>query len=857
MGKFYGSRTPEVSDRERKAKERVLAVAGECAVVFENDGVLPLKKKGNIALYGSGARFTIKGGTGSGDVNTRDYTTIEQGFEKAGYTVTTKNWLDAYEKLVGENKIKYAEDVKRIAKEKNLPEFSVTFGVYQYKDPDGQAITEQDFKDSDTDTAIYIISRNSGEGCDRHNEKGDYYLGSGELEGIKAMSKLYKNAIVLLNVGGVMDIEELKKVEGLNAIMLIGQMGNITGEAVAKVVSGEVSPSGKLTDTWAKDYMDYPSSENFSHNNGNLNDEYHTEGIYVGYRYFDTFGVEPTYEFGFGKGYTDFEISEEDVVLEGTKVTACAKVKNIGNYDGREVVQVYVSAPCGEIDKPYQELKAFVKTKTLKPGEEQVVSACFDLATAASYSEKDAAWELEKGTYFVRVGNSSRCTKVVAALELAETVKTEINKNLFADPAGRVEEIKPNGKPYTYASEESEKAAAKKIAIDASAIETKTIKYQGERPVLKTDKTEKVTMDDILSGKATVEDMVAQLSVEELATVCVGDFVKEGGSIVGNNGISVPGAAGQTTNILEKDRHVKPIILPDGPAGLRLTPHYKVTDGERVPGGDVMGSNFVPFDESKINERTEDYYQYCTAIPIGMTLATSWDMDMIEEMGSIIGIEMLEFNCDLWLAPAMNIHRNPLNGRNFEYYSEDPVIAGKCAAAMTKGVQKEPTVGTCIKHFAANSQEDNRYFVNSHISERAMREIYLKNFEITIKDSKPKSIMTSYNLINGTHAANQYDMLQSAARDEWGFDGLIMTDWMTSMDVPVLTGMYGHIYPIASSVGCIKAGNDLQEPGCQKNIDDIVEAINEDKEMDGFKITLGDLQYCAANIIRIAAKCTR
>ncbi|MCR5468367.1 MAG: glycoside hydrolase family 3 C-terminal domain-containing protein, partial [Lachnospiraceae bacterium] len=856
--KYYGSTTPEVSERERKAKERVLAVAGECAVVFENDGVLPLKEKGNIALFGRGARLTIKGGTGSGDVNSRDYTTIEQGFEQAGFKVTSKKWLDDYDKAVADSKVEYQKEVKRIAKEKNVPEFAVVFGLLQYQEPDARTVTEDDFKASDCDTAIYVIARNSGEGCDRHAVRGDYYLAEGELEGIKAMAKLYKNSIVLLNIGGVMDIEELKKVEGLDAIVLVGQLGNITGNAVAKVVTGETVPSGKLTDTWAKTYNDYPCSDTFSHNNGNLDDEYHKEGIYVGYRYFDKFGIEPTYEFGFGKGYTTFEISDEDVTVSGTKVSVSAKVTNTGNFDGREVVQVYVSAPAGNIDKPHQELKAFVKTGLLKAGQSETVKAEFDFTSAASYSEADAAWELEKGTYFVRVGNSSRNTKVVAGIELAETKKTEVNKNLFKDPAGRVEEIKTDSaKSYTYASEEAEKSAAKKLTVDAATITTRVVEYQGERPVLKTDKTEKVTMDDILAGKATVEDMVAQLSVEELATVCVGHFAKDDTSIIGNAGISVPGAAGQTTNILEEDRHVKPLILPDGPAGLRLTPHFKVTDGKKIPGGDLLGPEITPFDESQINENTVDYYQYCTAIPIGMALATSWDMPMIEEMGRIVGIEMLEFNCDLWLAPAMNIHRNPLCGRNFEYYSEDPVIAGKCAAAMTKGVQQEKTVGTCIKHFAANSQEDNRYFVNSHISERAMREIYLKNFEIAVKESQPKSIMTSYNLINGVHAANCYDMLQNACRDEWGYEGLIMTDWTTTMDVPMLTGVYPHIYPIASSVGCIKAGNDLQEPGCQKNIDDIVEALNENKEIDGYKITLGDLQYCAANIIRIAAKCTR
>jgi beta-glucosidase len=267
----------------------------------------------------------------------------------------------------------------------------------------------------------------------------------------------------------------------------------------------------------------------------------------------------------------------------------------------------------------------------------------------------------------------------------------------------------------------------------------------------------------------------------------------------------------------------------------------------------IMGFE-TPFDEKYDETNSIDYYQYCTAIPIGWSLAMSWNMDLLEKAGDMIGSEMELFHIDLWLAPAMNIHRNPLCGRNFEYFSEDPLVTGKAAAAITNGVQKHKGKGTTIKHLAGNSQEDNRYFTNSHVSERALREIYLKGFEIAVKESKPISIMSSYNLINGEHTANSYELTQSICRDEWGFDGLVMTDWCTSIDFPEQFCMHEGIYPISASTGCIYSGNDLQMPGCRQNVDDIVEAVKSGKELDGYKITLADLQQATLNMINTVLK---
>lgn len=311
----------------------------------------------------------------------------------------------------------------------------------------------------------------------------------------------------------------------------------------------------------------------------------------------------------------------------------------------------------------------------------------------------------------------------------------------------------------------------------------------------------------------------------------------------------VPGAAGDTTSALIEKRKIPNLILADGPAGLRLQTHFKTDkEGNKLPGGEQFGMEIAPFAKEQ-PEGAQDYYQYCTAIPIATTLAQSWDVDLIKRMGEIVGEEMEQFHIHLWLAPGMNIHRNPLCGRNFEYYSEDPLLTGLCAAADTKGVQSYKGHGTTIKHFAANNQEDNRMFTNAHISERALREIYLKGFEIAVKTAQPYAIMTSYNLINGTHAANHYDMLQNVARDEWGFEGFIMTDWYTSQDTTAL-GMVSESgkYSYSDGVQCIKAGNDLQMPGCRKNVEDIVDGVKNGR------ITKADLQRCAKHILGIALK---
>ena len=808
MAQIDALKTDEIQNYEIEHQEEVRRLAGECMVILENDGVLPLQagtKK--IALFGTGARHTIKGGTGSGDVNVRENISIAQGLEHAGFKFVTEGWLDQYDRLYADAQEAYAKKLNEFTEKTGKPSMLYAFET-PFEEPEQPEITE-------ADAAIYVISRNSGEGKDRRAEKGDYYLSDRELQNIRFMTEHYKNCIVLLNVGGVIDLTSLKAIEGVQAIMLVGQTGNMGGYAVADVLTAKTIPSGKLTDTWARSYEDYPSSATFSHRDGNLDDEYYSDGIYVGYRYFDTFGVMPLYCFGYGKSYTEFEMKTINVTADEKQVQVEVEVTNIGDkYPGKEVVQVYYSAPDGIMEKPTQELAGFAKTKLLAPGEKDVVTITFATTDMASFDAYDAAWVMEEGEYTIRVGNSSRNTEAVAVIDLDEQVTTLQLKRLMRDTIA-VRELHHMIPIFDIEFDFGVPAIPFRIMLQAENFKKELVEYEVmRRTLMDKRKDEVLTLEDVKAGNATLDELTAQLTVEEMAELCVGTERKNGdGNVIGSASSCVPGAAGDTTSSLLETRKVPNLIQADGPAGLRLeTP--------------------------------------CTAIPIATTLAQSWDMDLIHRMGELVGEEMKQLHVDLWLAPGMNIHRNPLCGRNFEYYSEDPVLTGLCAATETKGVQSQKGKGTTIKHFAGNNQEDNRMFTNAHISERALREIYLKGFEIAVKTAQPYAIMTSYNLINGVHSANNYDMLQNIARDEWGFEGLVMTDWYTSQDTTEMgmvspSGKYTH----SSSVQCIKAGNDLQMPGCQQNVDDIVEAVNEGKE-----ITKADLQRCAKHILSVALK---
>lgn len=839
---YQAATSGEVSERELRNEKRARVIASQCTVLLENDGTLPFAKPGKIALFGNGARATVKGGTGSGDVNARRSVCVEEGLKEAGFEVTTAAWLERQDAIRRQAKEDYQAMLQKLEQETGVPVALQEF-KHAFKEPDIAEVTPEDIADSDTDTAIYVLSRDSGEGRDRFDEEGDYRLKQSEIAALEAIAEGYEKVVVVLNIGGIIDVKAIRSIKGIGSILLMGQLGNIGGEALADVLLGKETPSGKLTDTWAKNYMDYPSSPNFSHNNGNIDDEYYTEGIFVGYRYFDTFGVEPEYCFGYGKSYTTFEIKTTSVSLAGNEVTVEACVRNTGSvYSGKEVIQVYVSAPAGKLVKPYQELCGFAKTKKLAPGEEQKVTVTFFVSSLASYSEEQAAWMLESGDYIVRVGDSSRNTKAEAILRLDREVITEQLTHRLT-PQEKIEEIVPQRR------EETEDGIERILPVAADDIPTKCVAYSEEaQEPYATDAAEPITLKDVITGKYKAEELVAQLTPEEMAYLCVGRICMDakGQSVLGAASMTVPGAAGETNKDLLESRGIRNLVLADGPAGLRLEPHF-ATDEE----GNYLGGwgNMVSV-PPQVSEGTKmiDYYQYCTAIPIASSLAQTWDMDLIEDAGKIVGEEMKEFGITLWLAPGMNIHRNPLCGRNFEYYSEDPLLAGSCATADTKGVQSYPGVGTTIKHFAANNQEDNRLFANMHVSERALREIYLKGFEIAVKTAQPMSIMTSYNLINGTHSANSRDLITAVARDEWGFAGVVMTDWLTTCSMGELFRA-SQKYGKSSAARCIYAGNDLIMPGSTEDVEEILDSYYGRKEEVKGVVTLRNLQECALHVV--------
>lgn len=849
---FHALRDDAVTKTELDNQSKVRSLAGECVVILENDGILPLKSIGNIALYGNGARHMIKGGTGSGDVNSRYVINIEDGLKDAGFNVTTSSWLDRFDEAFNKNREEYVAMVKRVAVQKNMSEIEVMFAD-PISIPTIPEVTADDISSSDTDTAVYVVSRDSGEGGDRKCREGDYLFREDEINAIKALASGYKHLIVLLNVGGIVDIKTVRDIEGVNAIVNISQLGNIGGYVVADVLTGKTDPSGRLTDTWAVDYEDYPGYKDYSSNNGNTDDEFYREGIYIGYRYFDTFDIKPLYPFGYGLGYTSFDMTVREVSVDGSIVNLGVEVKNTGDLKGKETVQVYVSAPSGLADKPYQELAAYEKTDLLAPGESQLLDIAFDMKDLASYEPESASMILDKGDYYIRVGKNSRSTRIAAFVTVQDVIVTEKLKNLFAADMPFEEMTNPN-KTRQIASfnpnDEKQLAEVTGFELDPESIKTVNVEYTGRRQELTDNSPSKIIrFEDVTAGKATVEELVAQLTVPEMAKLCVGSYDSFlEASVVGAASVNVPGAAAETPDDLKESRGIPTMILADGPAGLRLQPHFKATaDGKLLPGGEVFGLSYRDFPEDTPADAV-DYYQYCTAVPIATALAQTWNKGLIREVGRIVGEEMKIFGVHFWLAPGMNIHRNPLCGRNFEYYSEDPLISGLCAAYDTMGVQSYGGQGTTIKHYAGNNQEDNRMHSNSHMSEKALRDLYLKGFGIAIKLSQPYSIMTSYNLINGIHAANSHDLIQAVARDEFGFKGVVMTDWYTSQEF-IFAGAKTHKYPCSSSPMCISAGNDWQMPGCEKNVTDIIDAVN-----DG-SLSRGDLQFCTCNILRMAVKC--
>ena len=819
--KYSGIKSSEVSSREIKHREIARYAATQGFVLLKNDGLLPIKNETKVFLAGSGAVHAIKGGTGSGDVNEREVVNILTGLKNAGVTVINEEdilvSIADYEEALSEYVDKILKNMSNISSQ----DFFELFLREKKRDFKRISITKDKVESSDA--AVYVISRVAGEGRDRVLEKGDYYLSDVESKELEELGKLTDKIAVLINAGGPIDVNEILKNKSVKAIMNISQPGMELGNAVADSLLGKEAPSGKLSDTWALEYKDYPNAATFSHNNGDTENERYTEGIYVGYRYFDSFNVKPAFPFGFGLSYTDFNISEYRVAVDNGEIIVEAKITNTGDkFNGREVAQVYMACPQTGIKKEFKRLVGFKKTKLLKPNESEVVKIAISSKSLASYNEEESAWIVEKGEYGIFIGNSS-VNNVLAGVIAA-------GEDYVIEKTGHIHPLQEN---------------LEEIVRPDEVIEKLTTKWKEEARAKGIKVLEFVPVEENKAPKgcedldSIAKELAAKLTDEEITGLLMGEISKGQDNIKDNElietGICVPGAAGETTCALEEKYGIPGISMADGPAGLRVLRNYDVDrKSGKIYGVDLIGSlEGGLFRREYKNENVDTYYMYATAIPIGTHLAQTFDVDLVKELGKLVAAEMTEFGVAWWLAPGLNIHRNPLCGRNFEYYSEDPLLSGTMAAAITLGVQSVPGVGTTIKHFACNNQEDNRMGSNSIVSERALREIYLRGFEIAIKTAQPMCIMTSYNLINGIHTANSYDLCTTVARNEWGFEGIIMTDWTTTTA--------GGSKPFV----CAIAGNDLIMPANRIDIDNIMAALK-----DG-SLPRSIARTCAARLIKV------
>ncbi len=771
------------SERELVHGRLARRAATEGMVLLKNEGILPLQSPTPVALFGGGAVRTVKGGIGSGDVNNRESISIYQGLKRAGAMITSQHWIEDYEKRYEMARTAWKEKILERAKYVENP-FDA-YAEHPFSLPDGREITADDLKGASV--AVYVLSRIAGEGKDRRKAEGDYYLSKKEQKDILYLDQAGLPIILLLNVGAPVELTDiLKKAENIKAVLYISLPGQEGGHAVSDVLFGYALPGGRLTTTWAMRYEDYPSAESFGYLNGNLKTEEYKEGIYVGYRYFDSFGIQPLFPFGYGLSYTTFSIQFERCQETEQGVDVMVSVKNIGeHYAGREVVQVYVTLPQTGNVKEYRRLIGFAKTRSLEPGEEERLIISVEWTQIASFSETLHAWIAEAGTYGVWLGEHVASLRLVSLLTIQQqTILKQTEKTGMEFPV--FDELPV---PET---------AAEKFR------EQMTKEQNLPNLLITPQEGKKRTCQKAFSS-------AKEIPVEKLIPLLYGN-ITQGTSTLGSSGVRVPGSAGETTEALEEKYGIRSLIMADGPAGLRLRQSYEVNcDTGLVYGVSVLGSLENGFlEETKHHEGADICYQHCTAFPAGTALAQSWDIELMREFGAAVAKEMEEFHVDLWLAPGMNIQRNPLCGRNFEYYSEDPLLCGLLASAVTEGVQSHRGCGVTIKHFACNNQEDNRMGVNVRISERALREIYLRGFEIAVKKAMPVAMMSSYNLINGVHAANSRELCTIIARDEWGFDGVIMSDWNTTL-------------PEDGSVPwkCIAAGNDIIMPGNPKDDENI------------------------------------
>lgn len=695
-------------------------MVSEGIVMLKNENnALPLDTDKEVAVFGRIQFHYYKSGTGSGGmVNVTKVVNILDGLIDNGVKVNEK-LLGTYRKWDKENPF-------------DLGEGWGGEPWSQKEMPLDEGLVKETAKSCET--AIVIIGRTAGEEQDNRLEAGSYLLSDDEIAMLTVVRKHFKKVVLLLNVGNIIDMTDINRIAP-DAVLYVWQGGMTGGKGTADVLTGKVSPSGKLPDTIAYKASDYPSDANFGREE---NRDIYAEDIYVGYRYFETFAKEKVlYPFGFGLSYTEFEIKTEKAEITEGAVKLSVSVKNIGSYKGKEVIEVYCEAPQGRLGKAARVLCGFEKTRELVPQEEQVFEIAVDIAKLASYDDSGvtgnkSCYVLEAGEYKFYVGSDVRSAEYACSFEQGEDLVTERLTQSLA-PVESFERIKPvcEGGAFSIGRE-----AVPVSEVDESARRLeklpKEIAYTGDKGI---------KLWDVKNGKNTMDEFIAQLSDYDLSCIIRGEGMGSprvtagtasafGGVSENLNGFGIPAGC-----------------CSDGPSGMRL-----------------------------------DCGTKAFSLPNGTMIASSFNKELTSELFTFMGLEMAANKVDCLLGPGMNIHRHPLNGRNFEYFSEDPFLTGKMAAAELKGMAGAGVTGT-IKHFCANNRETNRHFIDSVVSERALREIYLKGFEIAVKEGGASSVMTTYGRVNGLWMAGNFDLNTVILREEWGFKGFTMTDWWANINV--------------------------------------------------------------------------
>ena len=748
---------------------RKLAAEG-CVLLKNENNVLPIKPENTVSFFGRTQIDYIKSGTGSGGLVHTEYVVniIDGALNNSKINVNTE-LVDIYKSWIAENPF---DEGNGWASE---PWFQKEYV------PDESIVKTAREK---SDVAVIVIGRTAGEDRDNAPEKGSWYLTDEEEQLLEAVSKYFENTVVLLNVGNIIDMNWVEKYN-IKAVMYVWQGGQEGGNAIADVLSGDVNPSGRLSDTIAKDISDYPSSKNFGNKDFNL----YQEDIYVGYRYFETFAPDKVlYPFGFGLSYTDFEIEPYSVTKHNEKISAVVIVKIIGNVSGREVVQVYVEAPQGKLGKAKRSLCAFAKTGIIAPNKSDGLLIEMDIADFASYDDSGitghkSCYVLEAGEYSIYIGKNVRDAEKVFTFTIDELTVTEQLTEALAperdfDVLYSTDDFKPAYRSASKRTVDYDKRIADNLP--------KTIEYTGDKGI---------KFIDVKNGKNTMEEFIAQLSDTDLRCLVTGEGMSSPKARPGNTGVF----GGVTQELANAGIPV--VCLADGPSGVRMD------------NGDTA-----------------------TSMPNGTLIACSWDVEAAEKMYEYASVELCSHNIDSLLGPGINIHRSPLNGRNFEYLSEDPYLTGKIGAALVRGMNIHGNSAT-VKHFAANSQEYSRRDVNAVVSERALREIYLKPFEMCVKEGNAKTIMTSYNPINEHWTAVNYELNTVILREEWGYTGMVMTDWW-----PKLSKEESDKQDLRDM---IIAQNDVYMPAQ----DALTFNSNIDESLENGTLTCGQLQRNAKNIL--------